>query len=65
MHTSEPIIFRSSINSNGIRAGNRSPGTCGLHLIVLLLIVLDILCGALALLVEFLVFGLDFGFAVL
>lgn len=65
MHTSEPVIFSSSIDSNGIRAGNRSAGTRGLNLIMLILILLNLLCVALALLIEFLVLGLDFGLAVL
>jgi hypothetical protein len=63
VHTSEPVILGRHIN--GIRARHRGTETLGLHLVVLLLVLLGILCVALALLIELLVLSLDFGLAVL
>jgi hypothetical protein len=61
VHTSESVILGRRINGNGISA--RSCG--GLNLVVLLLVLLDIFCIALALLIELLVLSLDLGLAVL
>ena len=62
VHTGETIIL--GVHDHGIGVGSGGVGTTGLALVVPVLVLLDVLGLAMTLLVEFLVFGDDLGFAV-